>query len=527
MDHRFRLSRHVVFEPLVNRWHATATTVSPLPGLLDVTGHQIPALESYLEAPSSHFEGARRIPGSAFLAIPPQRAAEVASLLDRTAQRFSAEAILIDELRAFESWLLSSATGEELSAAYERVPPPLRPFVELVYDYHARPHARFEEGLLYRSPLYPRDVHSTSAFILESDADRTFSASTPRLPSLDLAELGTVWEAPEWSRVFDLDLHPAPRDQALERLAAVGLGAPRAEKVLEPFTPSDPPPTGDVQVMGHATVLFRHRGETILFDPVISPIPRRGGAPRTTFADLPERIDVVAITHAHNDHFALETLWRLRDRVGTLVVPRNMGLAWADVSLRRVAERMGYRRIVEVSAGDSLLLADGELVAGPFWGEHGDVAHGNRCTYALRLGKRVMLMLVDAQPLAPESFSEFARQLGAEIHSLWLNTELVGAPLGWTFDAVFPKKRDKKKEITRRCRGSNKKEALDLVERLRPRCVFNYAMGTEPWLSFILGGEDRESSIAREEESRAMLEAARARGLEARRLVAGEIFPLT
>jgi L-ascorbate metabolism protein UlaG (beta-lactamase superfamily) len=81
--------------------------------------------------------------------------------------------------------------------------------------------------------------------------------------------------------------------------------------------------------LGHATVLLKIDGYTILTDPVLSPRVglnfgpltlglKRLVAPALDFPALP-KIDLVLLSHAHFDHFDVPTLRRLESR-GTTVV---------------------------------------------------------------------------------------------------------------------------------------------------------------------------------------------------------------
>jgi L-ascorbate metabolism protein UlaG (beta-lactamase superfamily) len=81
--------------------------------------------------------------------------------------------------------------------------------------------------------------------------------------------------------------------------------------------------------LGHATVLLKIDGFTILTDPVLSPRVglnfgpltvglKRLVSPALDFPELP-KIDLVLLSHAHFDHFDVPTLRRLESR-GTTVV---------------------------------------------------------------------------------------------------------------------------------------------------------------------------------------------------------------
>src|SRR5262249_44397535 len=87
--------------------------------------------------------------------------------------------------------------------------------------------------------------------------------------------------------------------------------------------PAPPVTQGEVAVafVGHATVVLRYPGLTILVDPMLGRslgFVRRAGVPLLAPAEL--RPDVILITNASPDHLHLPTLEKL-PRSATLVVP--------------------------------------------------------------------------------------------------------------------------------------------------------------------------------------------------------------
>ncbi len=103
--------------------------------------------------------------------------------------------------------------------------------------------------------------------------------------------------------------------------------------------------------LGHASVLIRVGGVTILTDPVLSDRVgvrlgkwtigvERVAAPALTPADLPP-IDLVLLSHAHFDHLDRPTLRAIASDRTTVVTPRNVG---------RVVPR-GFRRVIELPWG--------------------------------------------------------------------------------------------------------------------------------------------------------------------------------
>ncbi|UKE52703.1 MBL fold metallo-hydrolase [Xanthomonas translucens] len=90
-------------------------------------------------------------------------------------------------------------------------------------------------------------------------------------------------------------------------------------------------------------------------------------------ADLPERIDCVLITHGHNDHIRPETLLRLRNRIGPLVVPHSAGRRLQDPSLKLMLQALGFEWVIALHEFERIALADWAITALPLLGEHSDL----------------------------------------------------------------------------------------------------------------------------------------------------------
>jgi len=220
----------------------------------------------------------------------------------------------------------------------------------------------------------------------------------------------------------------------------------------------------------------------IVIDPFISPQP---GPDRYSLADLPERIDYCLITHGHADHFVLETLIALRHKIGTIVVPKNLSGEIFDPSLKLCLQQAGFTRITEVEDCDSISLGDGEIVAWPFSGEHGDLAIGAKTTYLVRLAGRSILVGADTRGGHP-ALHRILSQTYGPIDDIYLGMECQGAPLTWMYGPLFPEVVDRKVSMSRRLNGSNMSEAIELIGSLGARRIFVYAMGEEPWLQHVM-----------------------------------------
>jgi L-ascorbate metabolism protein UlaG (beta-lactamase superfamily) len=101
--------------------------------------------------------------------------------------------------------------------------------------------------------------------------------------------------------------------------------------------------------LGHATVLLEIDGVRILTDPLLRPrtvhLTRR---PIDACAAVLERVDVVAISHLHLDHFDLPSL-RMLPRDVPVLAPSGAG------RLMRVA---GFSNVSEVMPGDRVQVSD-------------------------------------------------------------------------------------------------------------------------------------------------------------------------
>jgi hypothetical protein len=95
--------------------------------------------------------------------------------------------------------------------------------------------------------------------------------------------------------------------------------------------------------------------------------------------------------------------------------------------------------------------------------------------------------------------------------------ECDGAPMSWLYGALLSQPLKRGMDQSRRLSGSDRAQALPIVEALGPRRVFVYAMGQEPWCRFITSIEYTPQSPPIVE-SDALVAACRERGIEAARL---------
>jgi len=488
---RHRLADSTVVEPLVNQWSAWAQLISPLPASLHLLNFQLLALSSYLEDPPAHVRASRDpdLIGGPFVDIPAERADQIKDLLATTRERRRLNIELAKAATDFQNWLADEAHGQSLEPYYQMIPEPLRGYVELTYDYYNHPIVRFFESLLYESKYYQKDLQSLRLWRLPHDSARTFFMSTPRLLEEQQIDWRVSFDRAQVDELFKLESQPRPLGYIKDLLGISERDEGKLTSLLSTAPERLPEKQRDdsihIRYFGHACILIEWKGTTILSDPFIGVTPAQGGMERYSYKDLPRQIDFVLVTHSHQDHFALETLLRLRHRIGHLLVPKSSGLLYGDISLKLMTRKLGFPQVSELDALESIALSDGEIVAVPFLGEHGDLAHG-KTAYVVRAGKEQILVGADSDCLDRQLYVNIRQALGT-IGTVFLGTESVGAPLSWGCGPLFPRKPHHLHEQTRRYHGSNAERALEILKTVGAKRVYAYALGLEPWVEHLLG----------------------------------------
>lgn len=514
----YRLADHTAAEALVDRWVAWPHVFSPVPYCLHMANYQTKTLASYLQNPAIHVKSSRnpKLLGGPFVDIPEERAAEVRGLLENLERDRRADLVLARTLVSFQNHLAEEAKGQGLNPYYETLPDALGGYVELVYDYFSRPHVRCLESLLYASPYYQERLQSLQLFTQARDDSRSYYMSTPRLPRPDRIDWQVPFKSEAIDDLFRLEATPRPLGQIRELL---GLRPADEERLLPLLTRApakvrEPWQGGGVRVRycGHASVLLECGGVAVLTDPFIPVTPRDGGIERYAFQDLPAHIDFVLISHGHHDHFVFESLLRLRHRIGCLVVPKSSGMFYGDISLKLMAQHLGFRNVVEIDPLDTLPFAGGDITGAPFFGEHSDLPHA-KSGYVVRFGGQRILFAADSNCLDARIYRPLRERLGS-IGTVFLGMEFIGAPLSWVYGPLLPVQPIHSHNMSRRSNGSDAKSALRLLEAVGAERVYVYAIGREPWLKYFMAltPEDNDPYI---QESDKVLATARERGFQA------------
>ena len=514
------LKQNVLVEPLCNQWYAWPYLISPATAAMFVANSHLKIMQSFADNPQLHVNALKNpaMRGGPFINYDAGRAREVKALLEQTTREQAHMLELAAAIRTLSELLESEGDGNSLEPLYAKMPECLRGYVELVYDLNNHASVRFIEGLLYRSRFYTESSQSVRLSLVERD-ERPFALSTPVLGGDGSLQLRLPFSSAQLDELFKMKDAPQTLGYAEELL---GIGPDGHETFSTFFTDEAPPPPpkydGDgvrVRYYGHACVLIETRDVTILTDPVIS-YKYDGGIPRYTFADLPESIDYVLITHNHQDHCMFETLLQLRHRVRNIIVPKNNGGGLADPSLKLILQQIGFRGVREVDEMESVECEGGQITGLPFLGEHADLNIRTKLAYLVSLHGRSVLCAADSNNIDPKLYEHLHEIIG-DVDIAFLGMECDGGPLSWLYGPLLTKALARKVDQSRRLNGSNYERGINIIGRLGSKQVYVYAMGQEPWLTFLTSIQYTEESRPIVDSNR-LVEDCRGRALEAERL---------
>ena len=483
------LKPNILAEPLINGWYAWPYLLSPATGSMFLVHTHMHLMASFVKTPQIHVAALKnpKMRGGPFLNYPVERAGEIQALLERTEAENESLLQLARAIKELDEMLETKADGHSLEPLYPEVPAPLRGYVELIYDRNNHASIRFIEALLYKSPFYNESIQSVALSHIEGDT-RFFLNSTPLLADSNRMILKHPFRDGLWDRFFGMKDKPGPVGEIADSLGVED----RDRALFESFFTTTPPRQAPrfagegvrVRYFGHACVLIETRDVAILCDPLIS-YEYPSDLERLTYADLPEKIDYVLITHSHQDHVMFESLLQLRARIGTVVVPKSNGGALVDPSLRLALRAIGFPSVREIDELETIDIPGGSIMGLPFLGEHADLNVRSKMAHRVALLGKTFLMAADSDNIEPLLY-EHLRAIVGPIDVLFLGMECDGAPMSWAMGALFTKRISRKMDQSRRFTGSDYEKAMDIVNRLGVGEVYVYAMGGEPWLAHLM-----------------------------------------
>ncbi|ELR97037.1 thioester reductase domain-containing protein [Gloeocapsa sp. PCC 73106] len=485
LDHIY-LKPNVIVEPLFNQWYAWSYLIPPATAAMYVTHSHLKILESFIEAPQVHISALKNpaMLGGPFINYDLSKVEEIRALLEKTKQEQEELLILATAIQSLERMLIEEATGYSLESFYAKVPEALQGYVELVYDTNHHASFRLIEGLLYQSSYYKPKSQSIALYLGDEDI-RSFVLSTPRLPNAQSLHIPLPFSDRRFEQLFKMKEQPGSYSAIIKALEIQNTSL-FASFFTQDTPQREPKYQGEdvrIRYFGHACILIETKHVTILCDPLVS-YQHSHGIPRYSYANLPEVIDYVLITHNHQDHVMLETLLQLRYKIKQVIVPKSNKGSLIDPSLKLILQQIGFTNVREIDELESLTIPEGQITSWPFLGEHGDLNIAAKTAYLVQLQGKSILCAADSNNIEPKLYDRL-RHLVDEIDVLFIGMECEGAPYTWAYGALLSQIVPRKMAQTRRLDGSNAERAIKLVNQLRPKQVYVYAMGQEPWLSFI------------------------------------------
>lgn len=520
---KYYLKPNVALEALFDRWYAWSHLISPATAAMNIKHRQLKIMHSYIKNPKIHAAAVAKpeMLGGPFINYGGGRVDEIKALADKIENKRASLLRLADAINELNDLLQRTSKGYSLDSMYAQIPQELKGYVELYYDLNDHVNFRFFEALLYKSKYYDETAQSIALQIVNSDNQRTFVLSTPRLDDKDIIHADIPFKDKIIDELFAMKRIPGSYDKIKDLIQI----KPAQEELFEKFFTLDPPSpyepyTGTgirTRYFGHACVLVETSEISMLVDPVISYDGYANEVSRFTAEDLPDTIDYVLITHNHQDHVLLETLLQLRHKIKNVIIPSSGKGNLQDPSLRLMFNNIGFNSVIELDDLESVEMDKCTITALPFLGEHSDLDVRSKMCIHVNLHNQYKIMFVaDSKNVAPELY-ERVREVIGDIDVLFLGMECDGAPLSWLYGPLLPKKMERDKDQSRRLSGSDCSEGMHLVNLFKAKDVFVYAMGLEPWLEFI-------SSIKYTNESKPIIESNRlveeckAKGINAERL---------
>ncbi len=520
MATRHYLKQNVLMEPLFNQWYAWSHLIAPAAAAMNIANQHIKIMKSYISAPQVHAKAVKSpaLLGGPFIDYQGERVNEIEALLNKTLKEHSHMIDFADSTRAVDSLLRSQANGYCIEPLYLQVPECLKGYVELVYDLNDNPSIKFIEGLLYKSKYYNPSSQSLSLSLINDDY-RGFALSTPRLPNPGSLLLQIPFAHRAIDELFKMRSYPQPIGYINELLKL----QPEDMTLFQTFLTEEAPPersryTNDgvrLRYYGHACISVETKNVFILIDPLLS-YAYDNGIPRFTFRDLPEVVDYVLITHGHQDHIMLESLLQLKHKVKTVILPRSGGGSLQDPSLKLVFQNVGFKDVREIEPLEVIDITGGTITGIPFLGEHADLSINSKIAHLINLNGKSFMFAADSANIEPKLYAHIFSLMG-RVDVLFLGMECDGAPLTWLYGPLITRPVDRKMDHSRKLSGSDYDQAMGIVNQLGCEEVYVYAMGQEPWLTYIMSLKYTEQS-KQIVSSNMLLKSCASKGIKAERL---------
>jgi len=487
--------------PYIWNWYAWSHLIAPHTAGMNIVDRHIKIMESFITYPQLHFEAihTQGMMGGPFINLNESHQPYIESLLSQTKNDCKKLIKLSEDIKQFDIFLQNHARGCSLEEYYINIPSSLKGMIEIVYDLNNHPKIRFIEALLYKNYY---DVSAQSICLTQANDDyRPFCLSTPCVHNETTLQVFIPFSSPLIDTLVHMKTRPYSADSLCEELSL-----PAAQQMLfhSFFTKEtlsikmDRHYKGNgvrVRYFGHACVLLQTAAISILLDPALGYNYDGKRNDRYSYDDLPDVIDYLIITHNHQDHFLFEAILQFRHKIQNVVVPSTQIGALEDPSLKLILKAIGFKNIICIDEFDTIAFSEeGLLTALPFLGEHGDLNVQSKRAYHITLHGHAFLFLADSNNLDHHLYEHIFAHIG-KVDTLFIGMECMGAPLSWLYGPLFSATLAREFDNSRRLSGSNFEKAWKIVKASGCKEVNIYAMGMEPWLSYVMAIDYQSDSL--------------------------------
>lgn len=497
-DSNVYLKQNIQVEPLVNGWYAWVHLLSPATNSLNLVERYLSIMNSYISSPLVHAMAVKDpdMRGGPFIDLDGESVGDVISLRDEMVNRNTDLIAFATALKDLSKMLRDKAKGFSLEPLYKEIPELLKGYVELYYDLNNHPAFRFFETMLYKSRYNVTDIQSIALSEIKKDGERSFILSTPRLKDDRSLHISIPFRHAGLDELFKMKREPQSFEFIKQQLNI----ADEDSEFFRTFFTNEPPAPyrkyeGDnirIRYFGHACILVETKDVSILLDPVLS-YTYESDVSRYTYADLPDTIDYVLITHSHQDHILIETMLQIRHKVKNIIVGRNIDGALQDPSLALLLRNIGFHQVTEIRELEEISIPEGSIMGIPFMGEHHDLHIHSKLGYLIKIAGKSVLAVADSCNIEPMLY-ERIHEITGDLDILFLGMECDGSPASWVYGPLLEQRMERKMDLSRRGRGCNYEEGISIVRQFNFKEVYVYAMGQEPWLRHILDLEFTEAS---------------------------------
>ncbi|HJK88189.1 MAG: MBL fold metallo-hydrolase [Candidatus Megaira endosymbiont of Mesostigma viride] len=527
---KYYLKSNIKFEPSVFNWPAWPQLIPPATCALNIKNRYLKILESYLEDPVLHFEASTdpSLIGAPFINVNPEEKNSIEEVYTKIKKEAIELIELADALKILNDLILQEARGESLEHLYQKIPEKLKGTVELFYDVNNLPRYRIIEQLLYNR-YYNSDAQSIFLSIINQDF-RPFALSTPYISSKNKIEIHKPFNDSFIDKLIVSRINPI----CIDTISELFQEDKNLEYLLGQFFdeyptsfPSNRKYSGEkvrIRYFGHACVLIETAKVSILIDPLIS-YQYSSGLDRYTFFDLPDSIDFVLFTHAHEDHIVFETVLQIRHKVRNFVIPKDRQGIISDPSIKLLLKKTGFFNCLSLEEFESIVFEDCEIIGIPFLGEHCDLEVHSKLGYGVIAKGKKILFLADSRNIEPEIYKCTFKILGS-FEYLFIGMEHVGGPLTFQYGGLITIPISNAQDQTRRLSCSDYIKALSLLKISGSREVYIYAMGLEPWLNHLMALDYQGGATPQMESVKKFIDTCKLQGVYSELLFAKKEFLL-